>query len=74
MLSFENKTNHAGNEETSEPGVVLPVKTKKTADLLTYGESGADDEARTRYLHLGKVALYQMSYIRIYGNMGHYSG
>ena len=27
--------------------------------------SGADDEARTRYLHLGKVALYQMSYIRI---------
>lgn len=23
---------------------------------------GADDEARTRYLHLGKVALYQMSY------------
>ena len=27
---------------------------------------GADDEARTRYLHLGKVALYQMSYIRIF--------
>ena len=26
--------------------------------------TGADDEARTRYLHLGKVALYQMSYIR----------
>ena len=26
---------------------------------------GAADEARTRYLHLGKVALYQMSYIRI---------
>ncbi len=24
---------------------------------------GADDGARTRYLHLGKVALYQMSYI-----------
>ena len=22
---------------------------------------GAGDEARTRYLHLGKVALYQMS-------------
>ncbi len=27
---------------------------------------GADDEARTRYLNLGKVALYQMSYIRIF--------
>ena len=26
----------------------------------------ADDGARTRYLHLGKVALYQMSYIRIF--------
>ena len=25
---------------------------------------GASDEARTRYLHLGKVALYQMSYGR----------
>ena len=27
-------------------------------------EDGASDEARTRYLHLGKVALYQMSYTR----------
>ena len=27
--------------------------------------NGAADEARTRYLHLGKVALYQMSYSRI---------
>ena len=26
---------------------------------------GAGDEARTRYLHLVKVALYQMSYSRI---------
>ena len=28
--------------------------------------TGASDEARTRYLHLGKVALYQMSYTRKY--------
>ena len=28
-------------------------------------KNGADDEARTRYLNLGKVALYQMSYIRV---------
>ena len=28
--------------------------------------NGAADEARTRYLHLGKVALYQMSYTRIW--------
>ena len=26
---------------------------------------GAGDEARTRYLHLGKVALYRMSYTRV---------
>ena len=33
---------------------------------MMYGQPiiGADDEARTRYLHLGKVALYRMSYIR----------
>ena len=31
--------------------------------LLLYG---AADEARTRYLHLGKVALYQMSYGRMW--------
>ncbi len=29
------------------------------------GKCGAAYEARTRYLHLGKVALYQMSYARI---------
>ena len=31
-----------------------------------YHSNGAADEARTRYLHLGKVALYQMSYGRIW--------
>ena len=34
---------------------------------------GAADEARTRYLHLGKVALYQMSYGRIYKMKGNNS-
>ncbi len=29
-----------------------------------HSDDGAEDEARTRYLHLGKVALYQMSYSR----------
>ncbi len=29
-----------------------------------YKTNGAGDEARTRYLHLGKVALYQMNYAR----------
>ena len=39
---------------------------KKKHRLSRCFEFGADDEARTRYLHLGKVALYQMSYIRIW--------
>ena len=33
----------------------------------TREENGAVDEARTRDLHLGKVALYQLSYYRISG-------
>ena len=36
-----------------------PVTTVATGFLF-----GAGDEARTRYLDLGKVALYQMSYAR----------
>ena len=31
----------------------------------TWGFSGADDEIRTRDPHLGKVMLYQLSYVRI---------
>ena len=33
---------------------------------LGYVAIGAGNEARTRYLHLGKVALYRMSYAREY--------
>ena len=36
----------------------LRVKTRKLLFV------GAGNEARTRYLHLGKVALYRMSYAR----------
>ena len=39
------------------------IRTSKS-DVLIY--SGAGYEARTRYLHLGKVALYQMSYVRVW--------
>ena len=38
---------------------------KKTDAFWRLSFFGAGDEARTRYLHLGKVALYQMSYTRI---------
>ena len=33
-------------------------------------KNGAVDGARTRDLHLGKVALYQLSYYRLYGALG----
>ena len=37
------------------------------ADKGPHNDSfGAGNEARTRYLHLGKVALYRMSYARRY--------
>ena len=42
----------------------LRVKQKHRLKVDAF-TSGAADEARTRYLHLGKVALYQMSYSRM---------
>ena len=42
----------------------LPDLTKKTPSCRMVFLFGAGDEARTRYLDLGKVALYQMSYAR----------
>ena len=33
---------------------------------LGHGANGAVDEIRTRDIHLGKVALYQLSYYRLY--------
>ena len=41
-------------------------RTEKAKNPLAFasGLTGAADEARTRYLHLGKVALYRMSYTR----------
>ena len=38
---------------------------KKEQNHCSFFICGAGDEARTRYLHLGKVALYQMSSTRM---------
>ena len=44
-----------------EPGIrVLQTHALPLGYVATW-LFGAGDEARTRYLHLGKVALYQMS-------------
>ena len=44
------------------------IKVLQTFALpLGYGTKKAVDETRTRDLHLGKVALYQLSYYRKYG-------
>ncbi len=57
-------------EKASE--FIAPIsRKKKTPSRVSF--FGAADEARTRYLHLGKVALYQMSYSRISHNAGYYS-
>ena len=39
-------------------------KNKSHPNGMAFVFYGAGDEARTRYLHLGKVALYRMSYTR----------
>ena len=40
------------------------IKRKSRCFRICFSFYGAGDEARTRYLHLGKVALYRMSYTR----------
>ena len=40
---------------------ILFIFITKIKSRHNQGDFGADYEARTRYLHLGKVALYQMS-------------
>ena len=52
-------------------GSISPsIKKTLNIQLNIQRQNGADDEARTRYLHLGKVALYRMSYIRTVGASG----
>ena len=58
----------AGNARQStglSDGIVRASFTRKRkAQPFGWTFYGAGDEARTRYLHLGKVALYRMSYTR----------
>ena len=41
------------------------IDVEKSAALSATFRVGADDEIRTRDIDLGKVALYQLSYIRM---------
>ena len=50
---------------TAWPRHRMKLKYKERSAFLIC-HFGAGDEARTRYLHLGKVALYRMSYTRIW--------
>ena len=55
-----------GNEGFADPCLTtwLCHRNERNRGLLFLLYIGAGDEARTRYLDLGKVALYQMSYAR----------
>ena len=53
----------AGWISSFEP-VTHGTKKKSRCVSICFSFYGAGDEARTRYLHLGKVALYRMSYTR----------
>ncbi len=58
----------SATRKTRTTPALLHRQTRKNKNPLAFasGLTGAADEARTRYLHLGKVALYQMSYSRIF--------
>ena len=60
IKSVRRNSGHTARDRDRYKGIAI---IKSIAALKT---SGAGDEARTRYLHLGKVALYQMSYARIW--------
>ena len=48
----------------------LPTYLQKREAALPFFKTGAGNETRTRDLNLGKVALYQLSYSRIYSTFG----
>ena len=53
-----------GNEGFADPCLTTWLCHRMTERAEVLSVFGAGDEARTRYLDLGKVALYQMSYAR----------
>ncbi len=63
LLARQRKRRWGAETVCAHLGVKQKKKTTKLFSLIIHG---AGDEARTRYLHLGKVALYQMSYARRY--------
>jgi hypothetical protein len=42
-----------------------PIARNRKTGVWVYGSKRADDEIRTRDIHLGKVVLYQLSYVRV---------
>ena len=53
-----------GNEGFADPCLTTWLCHRMTERTEVLSVFGAGDEARTRYLDLGKVAFYQMSYAR----------
>ena len=53
-----------GNEGFADPCLTTWLCHRMAERTEVLSVFGAGDEARTRYLDLGKVALYQMSYAR----------
>ncbi len=64
MFALVAATPHRGVATKSFEPLIFHTKKKKQMRMHLLFLFGAGDEARTRYLHLGKVALYRMSYTR----------
>ena len=67
----EGKSTDRGGSRELEPAAKHAAQRQRPPGNNLGGQkNGAADGARTRYLHLGKVALYQMSYSRKNGASG----
>ena len=62
LTQYEMSFGHSVFHKSRQGFISLKKKTR--CCCIGFSFSGAGDEARTRYLHLGKVALYRMSYTR----------
>ena len=63
LTQYEMSFGHSVFHKSRQGFISLKKKTR--CCCIGFSFSGAGDEARTRYLHLGKVALYRMSYTRM---------
>jgi hypothetical protein len=76
-MNFNVEVKRCGAEDRNRTGTVVtyrrilsPVRLPVPPPRPNWPFNGADDETRTRDPNLGKVVLYQLSYVRINNGAG----